>query len=128
MRVLLDTHVPIWAMEANPRLTARALEIIADGDIEAFLSIASIWEIAIKRSIGKLRLPDTWLDDLSERLRSNRVGILAISPSHCDAVAELPIHHRDPFDRMLIAQAQHEGLGIVSADPALDAYGVERIW
>jgi PIN domain nuclease of toxin-antitoxin system len=128
MKVLLDTHALIWAMEESPSLSPRAADIMARGEVAAFVSIASLWEIAIKLSTGKLRLPDDWLDSLTTHLAGNGVGLLAILPAHCGRVAALPFHHRDPFDRMLAAQAQEENLSIVSADPAFDAYGIERIW
>lgn len=127
MRLLLDTHALIWAMEESPALSPGAAAAILETEVVC-VSIASFWEIAVKLSIGKLRLPETWLEDLNARISNRTFELLAVVPAHCGRVATLPMHHRDPFDRMLIAQALEEGLGIVSADPALDAYGVERIW
>lgn len=128
MRLLLDTHTLIWLFSGNPRLSPTALEAIQTEGARNLMSIASLWEIAIKVSLKKLHMGDNAVNRLVERATADGIARLPVEPSHCTAVAELPMHHRDPFDRMLIAQAQHEGLAIVSADPALDAYEVERIW
>lgn len=128
MSLLLDTHVVIWAMEENPRLSVEAITAFSDGSRACFVSVASLWEMAIKASLGKLILPASWSDELLHRLTANAIQLLPIAPAHCAGVELLPMHHRDPFDRMLIAQGVHEQLSIVSADTALDAYGITRIW
>ena len=128
MKLLLDTHALIWAMEDNPRLSDDAIAAISQVEWACFVSVVSLWEMAIKRSLGKLRLPDTWLQELEDSRRDNGLGLLPVSAAHCGRIDGLPFHHRDPFDRMLVAQALEEGLSIVSADANLDAYGVERIW
>lgn len=128
MKLLLDTHALIWAMEESPALSAGAAEAIADNGNVIFVSIVSLWEIAIKLSVNKLRLPSEWLDDLTQHLRENAIGLLAVAPAHCGRVASLPAHHRDPFDRMLAAQALSESLEIVSADAVFARYGVKRLW
>lgn len=128
MRLLIDTHALIWLMAASPRLSAHAEEVIKRRDHEAFVSVASLWEMAIKRSLGKLQMPPEWVDDIIQALRANSVQLLGVSAAHCGRVAELPFHHRDPFDRLLVAQAEVEGLAIVSADEAFDAYLPQRIW
>jgi PIN domain nuclease of toxin-antitoxin system len=119
LRLLLDTHAFIWWIEDIPFETA-ALDAIADPDSDVFVSAASIWEAEIKVATGKLRLAT----DLIDELRINGFGDVAVSPSHAVAAARLPQHHRDPFDRMLVAQAQLEGLTLVTRDPVFDDYSV----
>lgn len=122
---LLDTHTMLWLLLDDQRLSPRARVAIASGERPVVVSAASLWEVAIKRSLGKLRAPA----DLSRRLAAfGQLELLPVSPLHAEAVGELPLHHRDPFDRMLVAQARAEGLSLVSADPVLAQYGVEIIW
>ena len=122
---LLDTHVALWMIASSKRLSPRARSTIAESQGPLVVSAVSLWEIAVKRSLGKLPAPA----DLSRRLAAiGQIELLPISPLHAEAVGELPWHHRDPFDRMLVAQARVEGLPIVSADQALAQYGVEVIW
>jgi PIN domain nuclease of toxin-antitoxin system len=122
--VLLDTQAMVWLLAGDERLSPRARgATTASGRL--VVSAASLWEIAIKRSVGKLRVPA----DLSRRLAALRqVELLPISPLHAEAVGELPWHHRDPFDRLLVAQALAEQLSVVSSDRALAQYGVDVIW
>lgn len=122
--LLLDTQAMVWLLAGDKRLSPRArVAVTAPGRL--VVSATSLWEVAIKRSIGKLRVPA----DFSRRLAALRqVELLPISPLHAEAVGELPWHHRDPFDRLLVAQALAETLTIVSSDPALALYGVEVIW
>jgi PIN domain nuclease of toxin-antitoxin system len=123
--VLIDTNAVLWTIARSKRLSPRARAMIADAAHPLVVSAVSLWEVAIKRSSGKLRVPA----DLSRRLAALRqVELLPISPLHAEAVGALPWHHRDPFDRMLVAQAAVERLPIVSSDPALAQYGVEVIW
>jgi PIN domain nuclease of toxin-antitoxin system len=122
--LLLDTHAMIWLLAGDDRLSspARAATIGAD---RLVVSAVSLWEATIKRSLGKLSAPA----DLSRRLTAlHQIELLPISPLHAEAVGELPWHHRDPFDRLLVAQARAERLAIVSSDPALSQYGVDVIW
>jgi PIN domain nuclease of toxin-antitoxin system len=126
MRVLLDTHAFLWFMADNPRLSQNARQLI-EADNEVFLSIASLWEIAIKMSIGKLKL-DRPFHELAPQLPQNNIQLLGITPAHLAAVSTMPLHHRDPFDRLLIAQSLHEVMPIISADAAFDAYDVTRLW
>lgn len=128
MKLLLDTHALLWALEANPRLSRRALDAMRDATNPAWFSMASFWEIAIKRSLAKLRLPPDWLPRASAHMTDNAIGRLDIAPAHCQQVESLQHHHRDPFDRMLVAQALVEKLTIVSANATFDAYGVARLW
>ncbi len=121
MRVLLDTHVLLWAVLNDPRLTTAQAQAISQGEV--YLSSASVWEIGIKRAIGKLDVPD----DLFDIAVDAGCRPLPISWTHAEAAAALPLHHSDPFDRMLIAQAQCEGLRLASSDTKLGAYDVELV-
>ena len=124
---LLDTHAFLWLAADDPRLTDRVRELFADTDQACFLSVASIWEMAIKLSLGKLAL-GTSLPQLVKGGIDRGVRVLDVASHHAYLVEQLPFHHRDPFDRMLVAQAVHEALHLVSADERLDAYAVKRIW
>ena len=128
MKVLLDTHVFLWWITDDPRLSPRAREIIANGANVLFLSAASGWEIAIKTKLGRLRLPDKPERFILKQLESNAIEVLPVQMSHALHVYALPDHHRDPFDRLLIAQAQLEKLPILTADPQISRYEVETIW
>ena len=128
MRLLLDTHAFLWSVENSPRLSASARAAIADAGNEKLLSIASLWEIAIKVSIGKLALAKPF-DEMVDGLVANRLlTVLPMLPAHLKVVATLPHHRGDPFDRVIIAQAQHGSLTVIGNDPAFDAYGVTRVW
>jgi PIN domain nuclease of toxin-antitoxin system len=121
MRVLLDTHVLLWAVLNDPRLTTAQAQAIVQGEV--YLSSASVWEIGIKRAIGKLDVPD----NLFEIAVDAACRPLPISWTHAEAAAALPLHHSDPFDRMLVAQARCEGLSLASSDTKLGIYDVELI-
>ena len=122
-RLLLDTHVLIWAVENSPRLGPDAREFITDPENEVFVSAATIWEIAIKRALGKLSFPA----DVGERVRRDGFMELPVTFFHAEQAGGLPRHHGDLFDRMLVAQAQAEGLTIVTEDPLIAQYGVRTI-
>ena len=128
MRVLLDSHAFLWFVGGNSRFSQRARQVVEDRDNESVFSIASVWEMAIKVGLGKLtpHVPFPML--ISEQLKENGIALLDITVAHALRVAQLPYHHRDPFDRMLIAQAITEGLPIISVDSVFDAYSVTRIW
>ena len=127
MRALVDTSVFI-RMAANPDALARdAREVIENEGVELWLSAASAWEIAIKASLGKLDLPDPPARFVPERMDSMFVDPLPIAHAHALAVASLPLHHRDPFDRLLVAQARVERVPIISSDPVFARYDVELI-
>jgi PIN domain nuclease of toxin-antitoxin system len=128
MRLLLDTHSFLWFLEANPRLSAKAQSLIHDGANEVYLSVASLWEIAIKISLGKFQLAVPFREFAETQLSTNEISVLGITVGHIVEVAGLTFHHRDPFDRLLIAQAMIETMPIISADSAFDAYGVTRLW
>ena len=128
MRLLLDTHAFLWFVSDDERLSTRARRTISDPKNDRWLSLASVWEMAIKLSLGKLRL-DVPLDEMLEsEALGNAIAILGIERRHIFAVAALPYHHRDPFDRLLVCQARSERLTLVSADRAFDAYGLRRVW
>lgn len=114
----------LWHVLDDPCLTPGPTALIEAGDAEVLVSVASLWEIAIKRAIGKLAVPD----DLPDRIVQLGFELLPVSAAHAWAVRQLPHHHRDPFDRLLIAQAQVERLPILTADPDFAAYDVEAIW
>ncbi len=124
MNLLLDTHVFLWAVDNNPNLSPVAREAIVDGHNIVYVSAATAWEISIKRAIGKLKVPES---DYLEELRLHRFMPLSITTEHALALENLPPHHKDPFDRMLIAQAQEENLALVTRDPRLKAYDVRII-
>jgi PIN domain nuclease of toxin-antitoxin system len=121
---LLDTHVLLWWLSDHKSLTTKAVEAIKDGKNLIFVSAATAWEISIKRVLGKLKAPD----GLEETLESNRFHQLPISIRHGLVAGSLPRHHDDPFDRMLIAQAQTEQLTIITHDVRMEQYGVPILW
>lgn len=160
--VLLDTHSFLWFIAGSPRLSAKARLVIEDPEFGKRLSVASLWEMAIKASLGKLSVIEPSLGKLSvaesnerllrtdsdiarmrqaklsaagpierflaEQLEMNGIVALTIRPEHALKVAALPFHHRDPFDRLLIAQCLTDKIPIVSTDAALDPYGITRLW
>ncbi len=123
MRLLLDTQVFLWWRENSPRLGADAREVIAEADL-VFVSVASAWEVAIKIGLGKLRIAAPFEQGVDE----SQFSKLPITFSHAAVVASLPAHHADPFDRMLIAQAQAEGLTLVTHDRRFERYRVPIVW
>lgn len=128
MKVLLDTYTFLWWITDDPKLSLRAREIFADGNNELLLSAASGWEISIKVQIGRLRLPADPQHFIPDQLSTNAIRSLPIQMNHALHVLTLPNHHRDPFDRLLVAQAQLEELPILSADPQIGKYQVDVIW
>lgn len=127
-RFLLDTHTFLWMTGEPTRLGSRAREVIESGNAQLWLSTASVWEMAIKSSLGKLELPSPLSDFLEEQLSATRTSFLEIRAEHAVRVEKLPWHHRDPFDRLLIAQALFEKVPILGRDPDFDAYSIQRIW
>lgn len=125
-RILIDTHVLLWAWEDDPRLGRQGRKLLADPDQPIVVSIVSIWEIAIKKSVGKLGM-DIELEALINSLDVFGFELLPVHPSHTLSLAKLPLIHRDPFDRTIIAQAISEGLELLTADPAFEAYKVKLI-
>ena len=126
MRLLLDTHAFLWYVTDDARLSAAARAAASSGDVR--LSVASLWEMAIKHGLGKLDLPGPFATFFEAQLAVNGFGLVPVELAHLDAYAALPFHHRDPFDRMIVAQALAEGFTVVSRDPALARYGVEVLW
>lgn len=127
-RFLLDTHTFLWMAGDPGRLGPRAREVIESGSARLWLSTASIWEMAIKSSLGKLELSSALSDFLGEQLEATRTSLLDIRAEHAVRVEKLPWHHRDPFDRLLIAQALFEKVPILGRDSEFDAYLVQRLW
>ena len=125
MRFLVDTHVWLWWLTEPSRLNSRALALFADGDNRAYLSAASVWEIVIKHGLGKLPLPAEPGQFIPKAMAEDRITGLAIENAHVLRTAQLPWHHRDPFDRIIVAQAQVEDLPILTADPLMRAYEVQ---
>jgi PIN domain nuclease of toxin-antitoxin system len=124
LRVLLDTHAILWWLADDPSLSHDARATMAEPANEVLVSAASVWEIAIKRALGKLQAPAELLDTISEE----GFSYLAVTPWHGWRAGELPLHHRDPFDRLLAAQALMEGIPLLTADPRFGPYGVGVRW
>lgn len=123
MVILLDTHYVLWALSGDKRISKAAFDLIADPDQLVMVSLASVWEMSIKHSLGKLRLHGDLPGTLGN-IRALGFELLSIKEEHILALGHLPNHHRDPFDRMLIAQAKHEGLHLLTSDPQFAQYDV----
>ncbi|MDB9375421.1 type II toxin-antitoxin system VapC family toxin [Nodularia sphaerocarpa] len=130
MMFLLDTHTFIWYVTDNSRLSNQVLELINDENNQIFLSVASLWEIAIKQSIGKLTFnqPLPFEIFITQQLNLNDFSLVDIKISHVAVISSLTLHHRDPFDRLLIAQSIVENIPLLSADQIFDAYPIQRLW
>jgi PIN domain nuclease of toxin-antitoxin system len=128
MRLLLDTHVFLWWVAGSSDLSRRARTAIADAKNECLVSMASAWEMAVKVSLGKLTIDGSLERFLPEQLAANAFQIMPIDLKHVFRVGRLAFHHRDPFDRLLAAQALEEGLTLISADPLFEKYAVKRLW
>ena len=128
MNVLLDTHAFLWAVTGDRRLSSPARALIEDRENQVFLSAVSMWEIVLKAKAGKLHVEGSVAKVLEEQMRQARISPLAIQPAHVLRVAALPPIHKDPFDRLLVAQAQAENLALVSGDPEIRRYTVQVIW
>jgi PIN domain nuclease of toxin-antitoxin system len=126
--ILLDTHTVLWHLAGNSALSPTAKSLILDANNKAWISFVSIWELAIKTSSGKLYLNDPLDVYVQKSILPSKLTFLEITLESLYKVADLPYHHRDPFDRLLVAQAITENLAIVSGDAVLDAYGINRIW
>jgi PIN domain nuclease of toxin-antitoxin system len=130
VKLLLDTHTFLWATgrQQFALLPQATKEVLEDGTNTLLLSVASIWELAIKISIGKLQLRESVSDLVRFQQANSSIQLLAITLAHIELIETMPFHHKDPFDRLLIAQAQVENLTVVSVDSAFDPYGVKRLW
>ncbi|MCL1473912.1 type II toxin-antitoxin system VapC family toxin [Argonema antarcticum] len=127
MNILLDTHTFLWYLQDSKELSSKAAEIIEDPSNTLWLSIASLWEISIKLGLGKLSLQNSFseLEEVSQQLK---IEVLPITFSDTERYLNLPLHHRDPFDRILVAQAMNHSLVLISRDVAFDAYDLQRVW
>jgi len=128
MRILLDTHAFLWLVMDDSKLSDRARSIFLDADNELLISAVTGFEIAIKYALGKLKLAEPPRDFMENRIRNNALTQLPINLSHTYRLSHLPLHHRDPFDRLLISQALEEDIPVLSADSAFGLYDVEVIW
>jgi PIN domain nuclease of toxin-antitoxin system len=128
VNLILDTHALLWFLGGDPRLSRRARDAIEDLSNRRFFSIAGAWEIAIKVSLGKLQLTAPFRTIIPGQLHANGIELLELRPDHIAELISLPLHHRDPFDRILVTQAMVEHAVLISADPALDKYPPQRIW
>ncbi len=128
MKILLDTHAFIWFVGGNSKLSPFARNLIEDLNNERFLSVASLWEMLIKISMERLRIDLSFSMLFDMHIKGNRIELLHITPTHLDILSDLPFHHKDPFDRLIIAQAQCDGLTVLSRDGAFDNYEINRFW
>ena len=128
MKLLLDTHALLWFILDDPRLSKKARDGIVATDVVIYVSPVSLWEIAIKISLGKYALPAPFAPFWDKQFQTNDFTLLPITVSHTARVVDLPFYHRDPFDRLIIAQSLEEVIPVVSNDNIFDCYGVERIW
>lgn len=126
MKILIDTHVLLWGIQDEARVSSRVRALLPAADV--WISVASLWEIIVKVQIGKLVLPAPVGDYLAQKLKMNGVSVLPLSFDHVRKLEEIPLHHRDPFDRILIAQSLEEKLPLVSADPHFEKYPIQLIW
>jgi PIN domain nuclease of toxin-antitoxin system len=128
VNALIDTHVFLWWINDDPRLAPSTRGLLNERTTVVRFSVVSVWEMAIKAGLGRLRVPADFGGFLARQLAVNRFEVLPILLPHALRVVDLPPHHRDPFDRMLVAQAMVENLSLVSADASFDAYGIQRFW
>jgi PIN domain nuclease of toxin-antitoxin system len=126
MKVLIDTHVLLWGLQDEPKLSDRVRTLLPKAEV--WISVASLWEIIAKVQVGKLKLPTPVRDYITLKLRENGVSVLPLTFDHVRRLEELPLHHRDPFDRILIAQSLEENLPLITADALFKNYAVRLIW
>jgi PIN domain nuclease of toxin-antitoxin system len=125
---LLDTHAFLWFIEGDPQLSTTAKTLINDTSNGRYLSIASLWEMSIKVSTGKLSLVMSFSELVNQHVYGNAIELLDISPAHLDELSKLPFHHKDPFDRLIIAQCLSEKIPVISIDSAFASYPVQQVW
>jgi PIN domain nuclease of toxin-antitoxin system len=128
LKLLLDTHTLLWFALGDERCSDKARQLIEDPINEKWVSPASLWELAIKISLGRYSLPGHFEDFAHAAIEGNGFSTLPILPKHTGSLIHLPFHHRDPFDRLVIAQAMTELMSLVSADEVFDAYPIQRLW
>jgi PIN domain nuclease of toxin-antitoxin system len=127
VKLLIDTHIFLWFINDSPNLSQNAIDLL-ESDTDILLSIASLWEIAIKVNLQKLTLPDRYEKFIPEQIAKNTIQVMPVAIAHLNIVAKLPLHHRDPFDRLLISQAISENIPVIGADLKFDDYGINRLW
>lgn len=128
MKLLLDTHSFLWFISGHANLPASARTLIEDPTNQSFVSVVSLWEMAIKIGLGRLTLESPFETLIPQQLQQNGFGLLPITIPHLASVISLPFHHRDPFDRLLAAQATVEQMAVVGRDRSFDAYSIQRLW
>lgn len=128
MNLLLDTHIFLWFIAGSTRLSPSAREFIEDRRNVKLVSVASLWEMGLKISLGRLELAQPFEEMIPTQMQRNGFGLLPLRVPHIAQIISLPFHHRDPFDRLLVGQCLAEDLSLVSADPAFDKYSVRRLW
>lgn len=128
MRLLLDTHTFLWFIEGSPNLSRLARTLIEDQGNQRFLSVASLWEVSIKVSISKLTLGMSFTELVEREVYGNAIDLLAIQPKHLEELSKLPFHHKDPFDRLIIAQSLAECMPVVSKDNSFNDYPIILYW
>lgn len=128
MNYLLDTHTFLWFIDSAPPLSNDAKALIENSANIIYLSTASLWEMAIKVSLDKLKMPAPFTSFINQQLYENDIRLLKITPKHAGIVVTLPFHHRDPFDRLIIAQSKAEDIPIIGKDVIFDRYGITRHW
>jgi len=128
MRLLLDTHTFLWYIAGDERISVRARTFITDPGNDVLLSVASLWEIAIKVSIGKLTLARPFADLIPEEITLNSVEVVSITLDDLNFISQLPFHHRDPFDRLIVAQSVVRAIPIVGRDDRFRDYGINLLW
>ena len=128
MDILLDTQVLLWSISGDTRLSEQGRSVFLDPTNNLYFSMAGYWEIAIKVSIGKLELDNRWPVIIDKEMRSNFIKFMPVTQEHCNLLSKLPFHHRDPFDRMMIAQTILGKMTLLSADCQLEKYDVEVLW
>jgi PIN domain nuclease of toxin-antitoxin system len=128
VKILLDTNAFLWFISGDAKIPERARQLIENPSNGRFLSIASLWEISIKSSLGRLKVPTPLADLVRDHVQANSIELLAISPEHLDHLLKLPFHHKDPFDRLIIAQAICDEMDLVTSDGQFGAYPVSVQW
>jgi PIN domain nuclease of toxin-antitoxin system len=128
VKLLLDTHAFLWFIEGNLNLSKTARSLIEDEENQRFLSIASLWEMAIKVSVNKLTLQTAFTSLVMQQVYGNAIEVLEIRPEHLDVLAKMPFHHKDPFDRLIIAQGIAESIAVISKDREFGKYPVTLFW
>lgn len=128
MKYLIDTHTLLWIVTNDPKLSAKAKDLYLDSENEIFISMASIWELSIKSSLGKISLEQPLDEFVDEHVKGNDIRILKIELPHVLRIENLPFYHRDPFDRLIISQSIEDNIPIIGSDKTFDSYPIKRIW